>query len=197
VSSEHFDLQSVAAAYDSASIRPRRIMMGAFAGIGAVMAIFGGAANLNWPDKLTSQGVFGAELLLGLGLLILLVAGIFYRRLPQAAKRLDVGPDGIHLVRLDGVELSASWANSRTRITIYDWRSVPSAARGRGLWGVDFVLTVGLPVEASVPLQAVEAIMSEAERHGYTVEGWERQPRTSARGGLIRIAPRKAPRKPV
>lgn len=176
-----FDLTATARAYDRAGILPRRILMGAIGALG--LGMLGAGTILSFPASTALQGRIVLPVL---GLVLLAASAWGWSRLPKAAESLVVRGRALTLRRIDGREFTYDLSQTRTRVTIYDWRGVPRDARDRGVRGVEFVLVPGRGVEASIGLSEVEAILEASVLAGCAVTGWSKEPTEGQ--ALVRIS---------
>lgn len=177
------NLNHSARAYDRASILPRRILMGCFLALGAAMLTAG--VFVHFPSSTAEQA---EVLLVVLGLTVIGACAWGLSRIPRAALGITIDGVGIKARALGGKSYQVSWTDRDARIRIYDWTSVPSNGRSRGLQGISYILAPGLPVEAPVTREAVDSIIHQAKEHGLQVEGWSDSPPAPGRIGTIRVS---------
>lgn len=191
--SSEFDIRILGEIYEKGSIRPRRRMVLLF-GIpfGAFVCVIGIFFFIVGTPHAVA-GTFQDHFYL---VFVVLGAGIVgegvwvLRTFPTAAIRLTVGSDGIELVRPDRDTVRVAWRDFPQRISMSDWRGVPTSRKRSALRDLEFELNARTGVQTAIPVEAVRSLVLGATTHGLTAVGWVESPACPGRTRRITFASR-------
>lgn len=160
----------------------QRLVVGLIGGCIVVGGLWEAILPVKGPNPIPSPwilplvvAVVGAEFV---GISILQLARV--RQIPTG---LDLGPESITFLMVDGQRVTRRWDDPAFRLEVWDYRAYPVIRRNGTRRRIDFVLSSG-GIEGPLSGEAMNELMRVASAHGRQVRGWVERPR---RRGAQRI----------